>query len=66
MRAFVSCDGEHNKQIEVFQQEDVLALFKDTLIDFGKTLLHAARYASLLMPVLSSRQRRGSFEALSN
>ena len=35
MRAFISCDGEQ-KQIEVFQEDDVLAAFKDTLIDFGK------------------------------
>jgi len=36
MRAFITCDGEA-KQIEVFQEEDVIQLFKDALIDFGKT-----------------------------
>ena len=36
MRAFVTCDGEQ-KQIAVFQEEDLITLFKDALIDFGKT-----------------------------
>ena len=36
MRAFVTCDGEA-KQIEVFQEEDMLPLLSTTLIDFGKT-----------------------------
>ena len=36
MRAFVTCDGEE-AQIKVFQEESMLSLFKDALIDFGKT-----------------------------
>lgn len=36
MRAFVTCDGEA-KQIEVFQEEDMIEVFKDAMIDFGKT-----------------------------
>jgi hypothetical protein len=36
MRAFVTCDGEE-AQIKVFQEEGMLSLFKEALIDFGKT-----------------------------
>jgi len=36
MRAFVTCDGEE-AQIKVFQETAMLKLFKDALIDFGKT-----------------------------
>jgi len=36
MRAFVTCDGEE-AQIRVFQEDCMLALFRDALIDFGKT-----------------------------
>jgi hypothetical protein len=36
MRFFLSCDGEA-KQIEVFQEPELLQLFKETLIDFAKT-----------------------------
>jgi hypothetical protein len=36
MRAFVTCDGEA-KQIEVFQEPAMIQLFRDSLIDFGKT-----------------------------
>jgi hypothetical protein len=36
MRVFLTCDGEH-KQIEVFQDADLLQAFEDALIDFGKT-----------------------------
>ena len=35
MRAFVTCDGEQ-EQIKVFQHEDLLDIFCDALIDFGK------------------------------
>lgn len=36
MRAFITCDGEA-KQIEVFQEDDILTLFNDNNIDLGKT-----------------------------
>ncbi len=36
MRFFMSCDGEA-KQIEVFQGQEILDLFKEALIDFAKT-----------------------------
>jgi hypothetical protein len=36
MRAFVTCDGEE-AQIKVFQETAMRKLFKDVLIDFGKT-----------------------------
>jgi hypothetical protein len=36
MRFFMSCDGEA-KQIEVFQEQEILDLFKEALIDFAKT-----------------------------
>lgn len=36
MRAFVTCAGEA-KQIEMFQEDDILKLFEETLIDLGKT-----------------------------
>jgi hypothetical protein len=36
MRAFVTCDGEA-KQIEVFQEPEMVQFFKLNLIDFGKT-----------------------------
>ena len=36
MRAFVVCDGEPS-QIQVFQEEFILDLMKDSLIDFGKS-----------------------------
>jgi hypothetical protein len=36
MRAFVTCDGEA-KQIEVFQQDDMIDLFTAQLIDSCKT-----------------------------
>ena len=35
MRAFVTCDGEQ-EQIKVFQHGDLLDIFSDALIDFGK------------------------------
>ena len=35
-RAFVTCDGEAS-QISVFQEEQMLALFVEALIDFGKS-----------------------------
>ena len=35
MRAFVTCDGEQ-EQIKVFQHDDLLDIFSDALIDFGK------------------------------
>lgn len=35
MRAFVTCDGEQ-EQIRVFQEEDMLGVFENALIDFGK------------------------------
>lgn len=37
MRFFMSCDGEA-KQIEAFQTQEILDLFKKALIDFAKTL----------------------------
>ena len=36
MRAFITCDGEA-KQIEVFQEQDIIDLLKENLIDLGKT-----------------------------
>ena len=35
MRAFVTCD-EEQEQIIVFQHDDLLDIFSDALIDFGK------------------------------
>ena len=36
MRAFVTCDGEAS-QVRVFQENEMIKLFKDNLIDFAKT-----------------------------
>ena len=36
MRAFVTCDGVE-AQMKIFQEETMLSLFRDSLIDFGKT-----------------------------
>ena len=36
MRAFVMCDGEES-QIRVFQEEEIRELFRENMIDFGKT-----------------------------
>jgi len=36
MRAFVTCDGEA-RQIEIFQEQQILDLMASNLIDLGKT-----------------------------
>jgi len=36
MRAFVTCDGVE-AQMKIFREETMLSLFRDSLIDFGKT-----------------------------
>ena len=59
MRAFVTCDGEA-KQIEVFQETEMIDLINATLVDLGKTpaSCSAVYQSSDVSPLFKAAKKR--------